>query len=115
MRRMSIENSKLKAWQRGKCKVISKFNILFINFDKRGWIKENPTEGLEFFPVEKKLHYIPPKQDILRVILAADPDTQDYLWTIALTLGRIGKINRLTYKFTHRRKMDLMESFNKGR
>ena len=65
---------------------------------QRGWIKENPTEGLEFFPVEKKLHYIPPKQDILRVILAADPDTQDYLWTIALTLGRIGEINRLTWQ-----------------
>jgi len=34
MRRMSIENSKLKAWQRGKCKIIFKFDILFINFDK---------------------------------------------------------------------------------
>ena len=65
---------------------------------QRGWIKENPTSGIEFFPVQKKTRYVPPKEDVLRVILAADPDTQDYLWTIALTMGRVGEINRLTWQ-----------------
>ncbi|MFW6147155.1 MAG: hypothetical protein ACOC6B_02060 [Thermodesulfobacteriota bacterium] len=63
---------------------------------QRGWIPENPTQGIEFFPVEKRIHYVPPKEDVLRVILAAEPDTQDYLWTIALTMGRMSEINRLT-------------------
>ena len=65
---------------------------------KRGWISENPTEGIEFLPVEKGIKYVPPKHDVFGVILAAEPDTQDYLWTIALTMGRMSEINRLTWQ-----------------
>jgi integrase len=64
----------------------------------RGWIKHNPTYGIAFLPVEKKLKYVPPKEDVLRVILAADRDTQEYLWTIALTLARVSEINRLIWQ-----------------
>ena len=63
----------------------------------RDWMDHNPTRGIEFFPVEKRIKYVPPKEDVLRVILAADSDTQDYLWTIASTMGRMGEINRLTW------------------
>ena len=48
--------------------------------------------------MDKQIKYVPPKEDVLRVILAADPDTQDYLWTIALTMGRMSEINRLTWQ-----------------
>ncbi len=64
----------------------------------RGWIKKNPTHGIAFFPVEKKLKYVPPKEDVIGVIMAADPETQDYLWTISLTMGRMSEINRLTWQ-----------------
>ena len=64
----------------------------------RAWIKKNPTYGIAFFPVEKKIKYVPPKEDVIRVILAADPDTQDYLWAIALTMARMSEINRLTWQ-----------------
>ena len=64
----------------------------------REWMDHNPTRGIEFFPVEKKIKYVPPKEDVFRVILAADPNTQDYLWTIALTLGRMSEINRLIWQ-----------------
>ena len=30
--------------------------------------------------------------------LAADQETQDYLWTMALTMGRMSEINRLTWE-----------------
>jgi integrase len=63
----------------------------------REWMERNPTRGLSFFPVEKRIKYIPPKNDVLKVILAAEPDTQDYLWTIALTMGRMSEINRLKW------------------
>jgi integrase len=63
----------------------------------RNWISENPTRGLSFFPVEKRLKYVPPKADVLRVIAAADPDTQDYLWSLEETLARMGEINRLMW------------------
>lgn len=65
---------------------------------QRGWILRNPTSGIRFFPVEKRVRYVPPKEDVIRVIMAADPDTQDYLWTIALTMGRVSEINRLTWE-----------------
>jgi integrase len=60
-------------------------------------LDHNPTHGIEFFPVEKRVKYVPPKEDVLRVILAADSDTQDYLWTIVLTMGRMSEINRLKW------------------
>ena len=34
---------------------------------------------------------------MLRVFVAADSDTQDFLWTIALTMGRMSEINRLKW------------------
>ncbi|MDA2929568.1 tyrosine-type recombinase/integrase, partial [Acidobacteria bacterium AH-259-O06] len=68
------------------------------NFGKEHkWIRDNPTEGIKFLPVEKRIKYIPPLEDIEKVLAAADPDTQDYLWTIRDTLARVGEINRLTW------------------
>lgn len=63
----------------------------------REWMDSNPTHGIDFFPVEKHIKYVPPKNDVLRVIMAAKQEEQDYLWTIALTMGRMGEINRLTW------------------
>jgi integrase len=70
----------------------------FAMHSSRNWLSYNPTKGIDFFPVEKKIKYVPPKEDVLRVILMADSDTRDYLWTIALTLGRMSEINRLIWE-----------------
>lgn len=64
---------------------------------RRRWISVNPTDGLTFLPVEKRVRYVPKAGDIDRVITAADPDTQDYLWTIRDSLARVSEINRLTW------------------
>lgn len=64
---------------------------------KKKWIQDNPLDGLEFLPVEKKVKYVPPLQDIDRVIEVADQDTQDYLWTVRETMARVSEINRLTW------------------
>ena len=60
-------------------------------------IKENPVDDVPFLPVEKRAKYIPSAEDIDKVIAAADPDTQDYLWVIRETMGRMGEINALTW------------------
>ena len=60
-------------------------------------ITENPTDGIDFLPVEKKIKYIPPKEDVWKVLLAADPETQDYLWLIKESLARMSEINRLIW------------------
>jgi len=64
---------------------------------KRKWIIENPASDVDFLPEEKKRKYLPPKEDVLKVISVADPDTQDYLWTLVLTAARMGEVNSLTW------------------
>jgi len=64
---------------------------------KQNWINVNPTEGIGVLPVEKKVKYIPPLEDIFKVIAAAESDTQDYLWTIRETMARVSEVNRLTW------------------
>ena len=61
-------------------------------------ITNNPTEGLKFFPVEKKVKHVPSSEDIDKVISVADLDTQDYLWSIRETMGRVSEINRLLWE-----------------
>jgi len=64
---------------------------------KRSWISTNPTRNISFLSVEKRIKYVPPKEDVLKVIMAADPETQDYLWVIKETMGRMSEINHLTW------------------
>jgi integrase len=64
---------------------------------KKRYIERNPTNGVEFLPVEKKVKHIPSQEDIDKVISVATLEVQDYLWTIRDTLGRMSEINRLTW------------------
>jgi len=64
---------------------------------KKKFIKINPANEIEFFPVEKKIKDTPSTEDIDKVIEIADSNTQDYLWTIRETMARVGEINRLTW------------------
>lgn len=68
---------------------------------KMGLIDFNPTQGIEFLPTEKKSRYVPPTQDIDKMINVANPDTQDYLWVLRETMARVGEINRLTWSDVH--------------
>ena len=49
-------------------------------------------------PVERRIRYVPSKEDVAKVILGAEPETQDYLVAIKETMGRMGEINRLTWE-----------------
>ena len=90
-----LERSKVSAYTANK--EIRYLRATF-NFGlKKGLVSGNPTMGLDFLPVEKRIKYVPPPQDIVKVIAAADPNTQDYLWAIRDTMARISEINRLTW------------------
>lgn len=68
------------------------------NFGKREkLISEDPTEGIKFFPENKKVRYVPPVEDIKKVLAAAEPDIRDYLLAIWDTMARVSEINRLTW------------------
>ena len=64
---------------------------------KRKLLHGNPTDGISFMPVKKRKKYIPPRGDVVKVIDAADLDTQQYLLTILLTAGRVNEINKLKW------------------
>ena len=64
---------------------------------KKKLIGQNPTKGIEFLPIKKKFKYVPSKEDVLKVLMAADPETQDYLYAIKETMGRMSEINRLQW------------------
>ncbi|MBP8697598.1 MAG: tyrosine-type recombinase/integrase [Syntrophorhabdaceae bacterium] len=64
---------------------------------KRKVISIDPTAGIDFFPIEKKIRYIPSVKDINKVISFAAPDVRDYLWVIRDTMARVDEINRLTW------------------
>lgn len=65
---------------------------------RKNMITINPTEGLEFFPVENNVKFVPSSEDIDKVIDVADADTQDYLWTIRETMARVSEINQLLWE-----------------
>ena len=65
---------------------------------KKKYISSNPAEGLDFFPVEKKVQYVPPTENIDKVIAAADPEAMDYLWVIRETMARVSEVNRLLWE-----------------
>ena len=97
-----IEMHVLRRSKRGKTPYTANKEIRYLrslfNFGiKRKYITVNPAKDLEYLPVEKRTKYIPPIEDVEKVISAAEPDTQDYLWTIRDTMGRMSEINRLTW------------------
>ena len=64
---------------------------------KKKYISDNPAKDVDFFPVVKRVKYVPPAADIDNVISEANADTQDYLWVIRETMARVSEINRLAW------------------
>lgn len=64
---------------------------------KRKWISFNPTHDIKYFPIDKKIKYVPSQEDVSKVIMVADPDTKDYLYCIKESMGRMSEINQLTW------------------
>jgi integrase len=64
---------------------------------KRRLVTDNPLDGISFLPTERRIKHVPPPHDIDKVIALADQNTQDYLWVIRETMGRMSEINRLTW------------------
>jgi integrase len=61
------------------------------------YLSVNPTARMVFMPTEKRIKYVPSKEDIEKVLIAADADTRDYLYTIKETMGRMSEINQLLW------------------
>ncbi|SHJ90168.1 Site-specific recombinase XerD [Desulfatibacillum alkenivorans DSM 16219] len=64
---------------------------------KKKMVHHNPAKDLEWYTIVKRKRRIPPKEDVLKVISVADPETQDYLWCMLLTAARVNEINSLVW------------------
>ncbi len=78
----AISSSDIKSMRRS---IASGLRATFNFAIKKGFMAYNPVDGIAFLPVEKKIKYIPPTEDIDKVISMASKDVQDYLWTIRKT------------------------------
>ncbi len=80
------------------CQQRDSLSTSYVQFwQKKGWTVCNPTGGIDFLPVDKKPKYVPPPEDVVKVIAVADQDTQDYLFTIRDTIARVSEVNRLRW------------------
>ena len=68
---------------------------------KRGWFKQNPTQGIERYPIDRPKKYIPPQEDIKLVLETATPEERLYLLVVAHTLGRVRSVNKLRWEDVH--------------
>jgi integrase len=70
---------------------------LFNHGIELGWIEKNPASGIKFFSIDKAEKYIPPQEDIQKILNVAKPQDRDYLLMIMLTLARVREINNLEW------------------
>lgn len=68
---------------------------------KRGWIKHNPANGIERYPISRPKKYIPPEEDIKLVLETATCEERIYLLVVAHTLGRVRSVNKLRWDDVH--------------
>jgi len=79
-------------------KELRSLRSLFRFGKKKKLVRANPTDDLDFLPVEKKLKHIPSPNEIDKLIAAVKTeDMADYLWAVRETLARVGEINQLTW------------------
>ncbi len=78
-------------------KELRSLRSLFNFGKKKKLVLENPTDDLDFLPVEKKLKHVPSPKEIDKLIAVAEKGTGEYLWAIRETLARVSEINRLKW------------------
>ena len=74
---------------------------LFNHAIERRWLTENPARFIKFFPVSKKPKYIPPREDLLKVLETSTGEVRNYLLVVICTMGRIREINQLRWEDIH--------------
>jgi integrase len=74
---------------------------LFEHGLEREMLSDNPAGRIKFYSVSKSKKYIPPREDIQKVLEAATPRQRQYLLAIIHTLARVNEINKLKWEDVH--------------
>jgi len=77
-----VERKKVSAYSANK--ELRHLRVIF-NFSKRKFnLLANPTDGIEFFPMTKRIKYIPSSDDIEKALSISEPEVKDYLKFLVL-------------------------------
>jgi integrase len=71
---------------------------LFNHGIERGLCSDNPAAKIKCFSVERKKKYIPPFEDVEKVLAIVLPKQRAYLLAIISTLARVREINKLKWE-----------------
>lgn len=77
---------------------LSLIRSLFNHGIKKDWFSYNPAKYVQPFGIERKRKYIPPNEDIEKVLSLAKEEQRQYLLVISLTLARVREINNLKWE-----------------
>ena len=80
---------------------IRMIKALFQHGVDREWIRVNPASKISPYPIKKIKKYIPPLEDIKKILDKAEPIDRLYLLVIAHTLGRVSSVNSLKWTDIH--------------
>jgi len=72
-------------------------SVFQLQFDE-GRLLRNPCRGVKMMPVERFVKYIPPTEDIEKVLALADELGRTYLTVIWQCAARVREINNLTWE-----------------
>jgi integrase len=65
-------------------------------------ISYNPAKGIDPYPIEASRKYVPPLEDLSKVLQLANEDQLNYLMFLAHTAARSKEINQLKWEDIHR-------------
>lgn len=102
--RLDIEEYIDEVAQRGHFeanKHLRLIKALFNHGIDRDWFKDNPANKVKYYPVVKSPKYIPPQEDLIKVLTVAKPRDRFYLLVVIGTMARIGEINSLKWEDIH--------------
>jgi len=89
------KDRKLKKAENGLCvanRDLKEFKALYNWCIRQELLLRNPCNNIESYPEQTNVKYVPPAEDITRVLLAADSEDMDLILTLYHTAGRTSEV-----------------------
>jgi integrase len=65
-------------------------------------LSDNPAQRIKYYPVHRQKKYIPPDEDVRKVLEMANNEQRMYLLVIINTLARVSEVNNLKWEDVHK-------------
>lgn len=98
--RTDVENYLTEIAKQSKQKANKQLRYIKALFNygvQREWLTHNPASRIQAYGVEPAKRYIPPIEDIMKVLQSANEEQRRYLLAIIYTMGRVRELNNLKW------------------